>query len=172
MKGIHKKTGVVLNLPLHNLYAFNEEGKITARISYFNNDVFEEIANSRTTQQNGEVYINHPHIVTVRKVMKAFVARDLDEWASYFIPEAGFTTSSLQMGESLSIEEYKKVLSDRYFKDNLKYHVEQVGYPDCIFYEKSNQYVVYSWWKMVTSTDGKKYEFPFMVSCDFDKKRH
>ena len=29
ISGIHKETGIVLNLPFHNLYAFNEEGKIT-----------------------------------------------------------------------------------------------------------------------------------------------
>jgi hypothetical protein len=170
MTGIHKKTGVVLNLPVHNLYSFNEEGKITALISYFDDDVFEEISNSQTTRENGKVYINHPYIVTVRKVINAFVAKDMEKWAANFSPEAKFRTSFMQLGESLNLEENWEAVSGKYFKDDLKFKVEQMGYPDCIYYEKSNQYVVYSWWKMVVVKEGKKYEFPVMLSHDFDEE--
>ena len=72
MTGVHKETGVILNLPIHNLYSFNEEGKITARISYFNNDVFVEIADRQSTRENGKVFINRHHIARVRKAMNAF----------------------------------------------------------------------------------------------------
>ena len=73
MTGIHKATGIVLDLPVHNLYRFNKAGKITTMVSYFNDDVFEEIGNSLRTVENGTVYINHPYIVTVRKVMNALL---------------------------------------------------------------------------------------------------
>ncbi len=168
MTGIHKKTGVILNLPIHNLYSFNEEGKITAMISYFDNDVFEEIANSQTTKENGLVYINHPYIVTVRKAMNAFVEKDMVKWAGFYSPEARFSNLSMQLDESLSMEEYQKSLSDMFFKDDMKFKVEQVGYPDCIYYEKSDNYIVYSWWKMIVKKEGKLIEFPFMLSHDFD----
>jgi len=36
MTGIHKETGIILELPLHNLYRFNEKGKITSITNYFN----------------------------------------------------------------------------------------------------------------------------------------
>jgi len=168
MKGIHKETGVVLDLPFHNLYQFNEEGKIITRVSYFNNDVFQEIGHSQTTRENGKIYINHPHIVTVRKAMNAFVAKDLDKWASFFADGARFTTSMMQMNESEGMDDYKERLAGIYIKEGLDYHVEQMGYPDCIYYEESNQYVVYSWWVMKADKEGKKIEFPFMLSHDFN----
>ena len=168
MTGIHKKTGIILNLPIHNLYSFNDEGKVTAMISYFNNDVFEEIANSQKTRENGKVFINHPYIVTVRKAMNAFVAKDMDKWASFFSPKARFSTLSMPLEESMSLDEYKEAMAKMFFKDDLKFKVEQVGYPDCIYYEKSDNYIVYSWWKMIYKMDGKLFEYPFMLSHDFN----
>jgi hypothetical protein len=64
--------------------------------------------------QNSTVYINHPNIVTVRKVINAFAS-------GCYSPEARFTTSSMKPGESMSLEEYKQSLIDRYFKDDLKF---------------------------------------------------
>jgi hypothetical protein len=168
LSGIHKETGIVLDLPIHNLYSFNEDGKITMMASYFDNDVFEEIVNSRTTRENGTVYINHPYIVTVRKAINAFASGDFETWAGYFSPEARFTTSSMKSGESMSLEEYKQTLIDMFFKDDMKFKVEQVGYPDCVYYAQNDLYVVYSWWKMTVKKDGKISEIPFMLSHDFN----
>ncbi len=168
MTGIHKETGVILELPFHNIYNFNEEGKITAMISYFDNAVFEEIANSQTTKENGKVYINHPYILTVRKAMNAFVAKDVDKWTSFYSPKARFSNLSMQLEESMSLDEYKETMANMFFKDDLKFKVEQVGYPDCIYYEKSDNYIVYSWWKMIYKKDGEIFEYPFMISHDFN----
>ena len=168
MTGIHKETGIVLDLPMHNLYSFNEDGKITTMISYFNNDVFEEIGNSRKTRENGTVYINHPYIVSVRKLINAFAAGDFETWASFYSPEARFSTASMELNGSVSLEEYEQILRDTYFKDGLKFKVEQVGYPDCIYYAQNDLYVVYSWWKMTVMKDGKYSEIPFMISHDFN----
>ena len=168
MTGIHKETGIVLDLPLHNMYSFDEDGKITKMIRYFNNDVFEEIANSKGTKENGMVYINHPYIATVRKAVNAFVARDFETMLSKFSPKAMITFSAMDSDESMNVEEYKAYLTDRYLKDDLEYKMEQVGYPDCVHYAKSDQYVVYSWWKIRVKKDGKKYEIPLMLSHDFN----
>ena len=168
MTGVHKKSGIVLDLPVHNLYRFNEEGKVALMISYFNNDVFEEIANSQQTKENGTVYINHPYIVTVRKIMNAFMDRDAEKLGSYFTPEARVSFSSMKKGESMSIEEYKTYLSGRYFRDEVKYKMVQTGYPDCVHYEKNDSYVVYSWWNLLVKLDGKKHEIPLMLSHDFN----
>lgn len=168
LRGIHKETGVVLNLPMHNLYSFDEDGKITMLIRYFNNDVFQEIRESQTTRENGEVYINHPHIATVRKSMNAFVAKDFDKWKEFYTPDARFSNTIMPFGESMGIEEYTKYLASKYVKEGLKYRMEQVGYPDCIYYEVSNQYVVYSWWKMIIDKEDFHYEFPVMISSDFN----
>ena len=168
MTGIHKETGIILDVPIHNLYAFDKDGKISALIMYFDNDIFEEIENSQKTRENGKVYINHPYILTVRKAMNAFVAKDVDKWASFYSPKARFSTLFMQLEESMSIDEYKETMAKMFFKDDLKFKVEQVGYPDCIYYEKSDNYIVYSWWKMIYKKDGETFEYPFMVSYDFN----
>ena len=168
MTGVHKETGVRLDLPIHNLYSFNEEGKITARMSYFDNAVFEEIANSQKTRENGTVYINHPYIVIVRKAMNAFMAKDLEKWATFYSPKAMCTSLSMPLDETQSMEEYHMELAKMFFGDDMKFKVEQVGYPDCIYYEKTDNYIVYSWWKMMVKKEGNLIEFPFMVSHDFD----
>ena len=168
MTGIHKETGVKVELPIHNLYSLNDEGKVNMMVNYFDYDVFEEIGNSAKTIENGKVYINHPHIVTVRKLLNAFEAGDMDKWASYYSPKARFNTSSMQVDESQSLEEYREDITKRWHQDGLKFKLEQVGYPDCIYYEQSDGYVVYSWWNMIVLKDGKKSKFPFMLSHDFD----
>ena len=169
MTGIHKETGIVVDLPVHNLYSFNEEGKIRMMSSYFNNDVFEEIANSQTKKLNGKVYINHPYIVHVRKAMNAFVAKDMESLKSFYSPKASFTASWMNLGESQNLEEYIDNVSETFGSDNVKFKVEQVGYPDCVYYEKNNVYVVYSWWNMFIKKDDKKFEIPYMISHDFDE---
>jgi hypothetical protein len=169
MTGIHKESGIVLDLPVHNLYAFNEEGKITMMMMYFNDDVFEEIGNSESVKENGKIYINHPYIAAIRKAVNAFVARDIETFGSYYSPKARFTFSSMNPDEeSLTLEEYKSYLVGRYFKDELKYKMEQVGYPDCVHYEKNDSYVVYSWWNILVKKDGKKHVLPLMISNDFN----
>ncbi len=168
MTGVHKESGVILNLPIHNLYNFNEEGKITTLVTYFNNDVFEEIADSKTTRENGKIFINHPYIATVRKGMNAFMDKDLDKWASFYSPKARCTSLTMQPGETQSLEDYHGALASLFFGDDLKFKVEQVGYPDCIYYEKTDNYIVYSWWKMMIKKEGNLIEFPFMVSHDFN----
>ena len=168
MEGIHKKTGVVLELPIHNVYRFNDKGQIDLVINYFDDDVFEEISNSQKTLENGKVYINHPHIVSVRKLLNAFAAGDMEEWASYYTPDARFTSASMKFGESRSLEEHKEAITKMWHSGNLKFKIEQIGYPDCIYYEKSSQYVVYSWWNMIVRKDGKTFEIPYMLTHNFN----
>jgi len=170
LTGIHKETGIVLDLPIHNLYSFDEDGKVKMMISYFNDDVFEEISNSGGKKENGTVYINHPYIATVRKAVNAFAAGDLDKMASFFSPKAMITFSAMKKDESMTVDEYKKYLSDRYLRDDLKYKMEQVGYPDCVFYEKNNSYVVYSWWNLYVKKGDEKAAIPLMLSHDFNDK--
>jgi hypothetical protein len=168
--GIHKESGIVLELPLHNLYAFNDEGKIAMRVTYLDDDVFEEINNSSRTIENGKVFINHPHIVTVRKAMNAFVAKDLETFKSFFSEGAVVSSLTQQLGDSMPLDEYTDYLEERYYADDVNFKVEQVGYPDCIYYAKSDGYVVYSWWEMKVKKGDKMIDFPFMLSHDFDKE--
>ncbi len=165
----HNKTGIVLNLKIHSLYAFNDEGKVAAQLSYFDPGVFDEITKAEKTTENGKVYDNHPNIVTVRKVMRAFVNKDLDTFASFFHEKASFASLTQELGESNNMEEFKGYLTEKYYQDGLKFMVEEIGYPDCVYYARNDMHVVYSWWKMTIKKGEEKIQYGFMLSHDFDQ---
>lgn len=168
MTGTHKATGINLELPIHNMYLFNKDGKITFMGMYFNDDIFEEIANSTRIRENGKVYINHPYIVAVRKSANAATAGDVETWKSFFSPKARFSDSSMKLGESQSLEEHAAGISF-WAATGMKVKLEQVGYPDCIYFEKNDSYVVYSWWNMTIKMEEKTWEIPYLMTSDFNK---
>ena len=168
--GTHKKSGINLNLHIHNLYSFNKAGKISALFLYFNNNQFEAITASATTQENGKIFIDHPYINAVRKYVNAYCAKDLTAMAENYTPDATFSNSTMKWGDSDDLAKHKKALEGQFERnDNIK--MKQVGYPDCIYYAKGDVYVVYSWWVWsgTSKKDGKKIEFPLMLSDSFDK---
>lgn len=170
LKGTHEKTGINLNYAVHNVYHFNKAGKIDAFLQYFNTDVFTEIDNSSRTIENGNVYINHPYIVTVRKCVNAYCAKDIETLKTFYSPKTMFMKSDFKAGKPINLEE--KMKEDKGFFalwNNIT--LQQVGYPDCIYYAKNDNYAVYSWWKLsVTSKDGKtKKDIPLMMIHGFNK---
>ncbi len=170
IQGTHKKTGINLNLKEHHLYSFNKDGKITSIHYYFNNNLFEEIRNSQTTKENGKIYINHPYIVTVRKLVNAYCKEDLNAITEFYDPKVRFSDSSMKWRETIDLDTEKKNWSDRFANfDDFK--MTQVGYPDCVYYAEGDDYVVYSWWihSAKSVADGKVTEFPIMLSHTFDK---
>ncbi len=167
--GRHKKSGINLNLHIHNLYSFNKANKITSLHLYFNNDQFEAINSSLTTQENGKIFINHPYILTVRKLVNAYCAENQAAMLEIYSPNADFSNSTMKWGESIDLAKRQKELTDD-FAGNTDIKMMQVGYPDCIYYAKDDSYVVYSWWIWSgTSKAGAKVEFPLMLSHSFDK---
>ena len=167
----HKKSGINLNLHIHNLYSFNKAGKISALFLYFNNNQFEAINASETTQENGKIFINHPYINVVRKYVNAYCAKDLAAVAENYSPDATFSNSTMKWGDSDDLAKHKKALEAQFANnDNIK--MKQVGYPDCIYYAKDDVYVVYSWWVWsgTSKKDGKKIEFPLMLANTFNKE--
>ena len=166
--GIHKKTGIRLDLHYHNLYSFNDEGKISSIHLYFNNNIFEEIRNSSRKIENGKVYINHPYIVTVRKLINAYLDEDFEAMESLYSSNAVFSNSAMKLNEFQTLEERKEVVQQS-FGEYDKVKIDQVGYPDCIYYAKNDAYVVYSWWNVTRWKGDKKIEYPVMLSHDFDE---
>ena len=106
--GTHKKSGINLNLHLHNLYSFNKDGKITSLELYFNNDQFEAITSSGFTQENGKIYINHPYIITVRKSVNAYCAENIVAISEFCSPDAMFGNSNKQWGVTIYLAARKK----------------------------------------------------------------
>lgn len=169
--GTHEKSGINVNWPFHNVYHFNEDGKIDVLLQYYNDDLFTEIDNSAKTVENGTIYINHPHIVTVRKLVNAYCNEDIETMLKYYSPDAIFTDLSNKVDVVTSLKD--KMNSNRStFADLSDIRLEQIGYPDCIYYAKGDLYTVYSWWSLsFTNNDGKKYsKIPVMLSHTFDKE--
>jgi ketosteroid isomerase-like protein len=169
--GTHKKSGINLNLHLHNLYSFNKDGKITSLEAYYNTDQAEAITSSGFIQENGKVYINHPYIVAVRKSVNAYCAKNIVTLSEFFSPDAVFSNSTTKWGVSIDLAAAKKEWEADFAKyDNIK--MRQVGYPDCIYYAKDDSYAVYSWWVWsgISKANGKKIESPLMLSDSFNKE--
>ena len=168
--GTHKKSGIQLNLHMHNLYSFNKAEKISSVILYFDPTQLDEINQSTSTRENGKVYINHPYIISVRKLVNAYCAENLSAMAEYYSPNARFSNTTMKWDENIDLKARKKELEAE-FKDNDNFKMKQVGYPDCIYYAKDDYYVVYSWWlwSATRKSDGKKIELPLMLSHSFDK---
>jgi len=169
LSGTHQKSGIKLDLRIHNLYAFDDDGKIAMLIQYYNNDVFEAIDRSGTVRENGKVYINHPYISTVRKMTNAYAAKDLETFLSFYDDAAEFSSASMDWNESIDITERKKAIQEN-FASLDAIHFKQIGYPDCIYYEITNDYVVYSWWEysFTIKETGQKVTMPLMLSHSFD----
>lgn len=162
--GIHKETGIVLDLPFHFLYSFNKENKITCLHVYVNTRTFDEIRNSRSTRENGTVYINHPYIVTVRKILNAVQAKDVDTWAGFFDEKARFGDGV----DSYDLETGKKKLQEL-FDNGAEFKFKQVGYPDCVHYDWGDGWVVYYWCSTTETVDDQKKEVVYMFSHNFNK---
>lgn len=82
------------------------------------------------------VYIYHPHIVTVRKVLNAFAAKDIDALASYFNLKARFWFSWMKNDYFNTFDDMKALLEKRFETQDSAKFVQQ-GYPDCVFLPKA-----------------------------------
>lgn len=169
--GTHKKSGINLNLHIHNLYSFNKDGKITSISLYFDNNQFEEISSSSSTQENGKIYINHSYIITVRKLVNAYCAKNIVTMSEFYSPDATFGNSTMKWGVTMDLAARKKGWEGEFANnDNIK--MRQIGYPDCIYYAKDDSYMVYSWWVLsgISKANGKKIELPLMLAHSFNKE--
>ena len=51
LTGTHRKSGIKINIQVHNLYGFNEDGLISTFYQYFDDSFFDEIDNSLKADQ-------------------------------------------------------------------------------------------------------------------------
>lgn len=167
--GRHIETGINIEMPLHNLYSFNEEGKITSMTNYFDNNILREITGSQDIKENGTVYIHHPYIIQVRKLINSIIDRDLDAWKSFFTEKATFRNLWMESDQTITFDEAAEMTAARMSDTNNKFKIEQMGYPDCVFYELNGYHIVYSWWNITEMRDGKKITYPLMFSHSFNK---
>ena len=168
--GTHIESGINIAVPYHNLYMFNDEGKIANIGFYFPTATFDAIRNSSTTSENGEVYDNHPYITRVRKLVNAYCNENLDELVDFYAENARFSDLTMDWNESFGLDEAKNGwISNFETYDNIT--LKQQGYPDCIHYKNGDMMVVYSWWTwsaVVTATE-EKLSIPVMMTNYFNK---
>ncbi len=171
LKGVHKKTGVKVNMPIHRLFIVNKNNKIQTIITYNNADIPSEIGQSYSDRTNGTIYNHHENINTVRKVMYAFEHKDLDKAYSFYDENAQFLDSSSPTFEGISLAEQKEMDKKIFEKYDIT-GIDMVGYPDYLHYELGDARVVQSWWNinLVRKADKKAIVLPIHQIQDFNKE--
>ncbi len=169
MRGVHNKTGVKIDMPMHRLIVVNDDNKVKTVINYFDMRIPQEIGRSYTDLENGKLYKNHEHINSVRKMMHAFEFGDFDTAYGYFDESARFNSLELPIGETMSLEEVKarnRALWETYDFTS----IDVVGYPDYLEYDLGDAKVVQSWWKfrLTRKSDKKEFVLPAMYIHDFN----
>lgn len=145
--GVHKKTGVKINQPMHRLFIVNKNNKIQTIITYNNNKVFTEVGQSNSDRKNGTIYNHHEYINTVRKMMYAFENKDFDKAYSFYDKNARFVNSSSPDFESRPLVEQKETDKELFKKYDIE-SIQIMGYPDYLHYEMGDAHVVQSWWNI------------------------
>ena len=170
IKGVHKKTGVKVNMPMHRLFVVNKDNKIETIINYTNQSVFDEIGSSYGNRTNGTIYNHHDNINTVRKAFYAFENSDVDKCLSYFTDDATFYDINYEFGTSATKAE-AKINWEQFLKDFEIKNMEMIGYPDYLEYEMSNGREVLSWWNyhLVRKSDKKEIQAPLHASSSFNE---
>ncbi len=172
LKGVQKQTGVKIDLPIHRAYILTKDLKIKTQFVYLNNRPFDEIFLSKSERKNGEIFINHENINTVRKMIAAFEHQDFDKYNNYYdenVKASDINNSDFTKGYTLA----EMKVNDANFHKNFEVvRIDQVGYPDYLHYELMDARAVFSWWNfiLIRKSDKKKIELPMMISDDFNAK--
>lgn len=169
IKGVHKKTGVKVNMPVHRLYVVNKNNKIQTVINYNNESVFDEIGASYGKRTNGTIYNHHDNINTIRKAMYDFENKNVDKCLSYYSDDARFTDINMEWGNSKTKAEIKP-LWEKFLQDFEIVSIDMIGYPDYLEYEMNDGREVLSWWNyhLIRKSDKKAISVPKHFSSSFD----
>jgi ketosteroid isomerase-like protein len=171
LKGVHNKTGVKIDTPLHRLFVVDKNNKIKTIIRYRNSSVFDEIGDSFNDRENGEIYNHHENINSVRKMIYAFENKDFDKAYSFYDEKATFSDINMPVGKSITLAE-QKVNDQKLFEKYDLTSIDMVGYPDYLHYEMGDARVVQSWWnfRLTRKSDKKKIVLPIFFIDNFDDK--
>lgn len=169
LKGVHKKTGVKVDTPLHRLFAVNKDNKIKTIIGYSNSSVGDEIDQSFGDRENGTIYNHHENINVVRNMIMAFENKDYVKSYSYYDDKAGFRDINLPGDKTFTLAEQKendKKMLDAYDITS----IDVVGYPDYLHYQLGDAKVVLSWWNfnLTRKKDKKAIVLPVMFMDNFN----
>lgn len=167
-RGIHNKTGVKMDRPVHTLFLINDSNKISTMIEYASNP-FRQIGESNTARTNGVIYNQHENINKVRRMIGALEHSDIDKAFSYFTEDARFSNMNMPRNEFSSVTEEKEGFKKMLEKYDIE-SIDVVGYPDYLEYEIGKGKSVLSWWnvRFIRKSDKKKIVMPAHFIHDFD----
>jgi ketosteroid isomerase-like protein len=171
VKGVHKKTGVKLDMPFHRLFVVDKNNKIKTMMNYYDSRIYQEIGNSNNERKNGTIYNNHEYINKVRRMIYAFENKDFTTAYSFYDEKAQFTYGNTpdDAQKALTLTEMKE--SDKKFFDKFEINsIDVSGYPDYLHYELGNAKVVQSWWnfRLTRKSDKKKFILPMFYIHNFN----
>ena len=171
IKGLHKKSGVKIDLPVHSMWVVNKDNKIQTVINYDNNDFWREMWQSSNTHENGTIYIHHEFINTVRRMMNSLEFNDMEGFWAPFAENARFRNINMAPDEEAHTLEQEKEGFNAMREAFDITGIDQVGYPDYLNYALNDGHVVLSWWKirMTRKSDKKKMIIPIHLSHTFNK---
>jgi ketosteroid isomerase-like protein len=170
IKGVHNKTGIKIDMPVHRLYTVNKDNKIEMSIDYSDNTVWQELRQSFVSRENGTIYNHHDNINSVRRMMAALENNDMDKFYSFFDENAMFRNIHMPSEtKGMTLEEEKEGMKK--MMENFEFvSIDVQGYPDYLNYELGNAKVVQSWWKlkMKRKSDNKIVELPLFLINNFN----
>ena len=171
VNGYHKSTGVKLDAPLHRLYRLTSDAKKILWIAeYFDTKIYWDIwSGDGKDRKNGEIYMEHENINTVRKVMYSFEFGNYEEAYSYFDKDAIIYNINLPIDKTLTLEE--GIESDKTFLNT--YEIESIdmrGYVDYLNYDWGDANSALSWWtfRLKRKKDDKKIVLPVHIQDSFN----
>lgn len=170
LKGVHNKTGVALDMPIHRLFTVDKNNKIKTMITYSDSGIYNEIGESSVDRKNGTIYNHHDYINKIRLMIRAFENKDFTKAYSFYDKKAQFRNINMPIdAKSMTLDQMKD--SDKKMMDEFDItSIDVVGYPDYLNYEMGNAKVVQSWWnmRMMRKSDKKKIVLPILLIDTFN----
>ena len=169
LKGMDKKTGVKVSMPMHRLYTVTKDNKIKSIITYHNSAPADEIDVSNAVRTNGTIYNHHENINTIRKMMYGYENKDFANCYSNYDKDAKFSDMNSTDGKEFTLEE-SKANDQKFFKDFEVSSIDMVGYPDYLHYEMGDSRAVLSWWNfhLIRKSDKKAITLPVHLQDNFN----
>ena len=170
VKGVHKTTGVKIDMPMHRLFVVNKDNKIKSIMTYSDAGIGNEVRDSYSVRKNGTIYNHHDYINKVRVMVHAFENKDYDKAYSFYDKKASFRNSNMAPDEkSLTLDQMKEMDKKMMQQFDIT-SMDARGYPDYLNYELGDAKVVQSWWNcnMTRKSDNKKIVMPILFIDTFN----
>ena len=126
--------------------------------------VFVLLTFAQTEKSNGTIYINHPNIDVVNKMMKAYETQNMDLYKSCYSDTVKFFVPGSDKFDNLKKNVSVQNVDFKYF-NNIS--MKPVGYPDYLHYKKDDSKTVQSWWTW-SGTSKKTGKVTFVIFDDFN----